>query len=1150
MTNSGGRNLFKITPKRSQFEDLSPQAERPTLPGTPAQPNKERYQTGGQLFDQSSFQKDNKLGAAVDAIEAFIDPNTGGWTKSQSILGDSWRADSQVIASQLARADSWLESADAALQNSEKNAQITKLLTKKKQIELARENRLNDNTTAFFYWDQVAFDAGRNAAITLKDNAEKDLLYIASLPETERGLYIQQLASGTLKGTEHIPSAARAARIDPIMALISTEIKASANSKARDFKDDQERNVMMQKIRGPLNEASALIFANGQSKEVIADIRKAFIDPRNFLMNNKGRTGPYATNELSLAIQNGLLLGDANNDGWDDIGQPGVGIDASLILKALDGFMVDDGAGGKIAILEAKDVEGKTIKERILKAQSEATSYYTQMVKAKETVRNGFLRDFKASVYKESNNWFELNPQATQEQIVAERLKAEANIDKLLLTNGLKDILSPKDKKKLLDEAYPIDLLETPVGLKNDILDAAQDLINNEILEIPESLMLRMRVGEDPNGKFYDVYSDVRKLFRDARKTTATATRSRLKELVRTDVTGITDQLGTILTESNTSIADMYKGNTDARSRAKTLIDGTVAKVKPLVITRATFLLNQKYRDALAKGLDINDPNLQNQIRTSVLNDIKNEPLLTDIDSYVENKGKNNWGWRDFPVPGSVTLNYPSGTFVPGQVNTPFTPNKSTVKYNDNGMSLALQLQSNFSGNNARSNFDKYTRKTVLLPEAHLKNWYHALSLISQGKTIPEDLITADMRETLHNLSVIGTDDNVKPWELLKRSSEAFYGNTEALKMGLTDEDYLSAWQQLGSLTNSVSFSNKAENSVDVTSVSVKPMTRLIYGVNNNGVEVSITKGNDQQFSNGVPAPLNGTVVSMGNNDMNGNYIVIRANSATPYNKKGDLIRISNLANIRDDIEVGDVLDKAEQIGISGDDSDLNSTIGSSTTGQIVSPGGITVQIFQNQTGELTEPDSNAQYSQPYNTAFVKAMFSEIYTGTEAAAVEPVEPINRGLGYSPNDIDVGGRQTIILPTTASGRELWRNPDGTWKLEGAPKSRNKLMNIASQYAMSTVIDQQAMTGWNAKRTGPFKGWFTTMNSQSRDLYFQLKAQYFGELLELERTRPKPTEAELKEARNERILNSNFAKKWSNPKEGSGYTTYPMKLEWKE
>ena len=85
-------------------------------------------------------------------------------------------------------------------------------------------------------------------------------------------------------------------------------------------------------------------------------------------------------------------------------------------------------------------------------------------------------------------------------------------------------------------------------------------------------------------------------------------------------------------------------------------------------------------------------------------------------------------------------------------------------------------------------------------------------------------------------------------------------------------------------------------------------------------------------------------------------------------------------------------------------------------------------------------------------------MFSEIYTGTEAAAVEPVEPINRGLGYSPNDIDVGGRQTIILPTTASGKELWRHPDGTWKLEGAPKSRNKLMNIASHYVLKQTPEQ--------------------------------------------------------------------------------------------
>ena len=60
MSSSGGRNQFQITPKRSQFENLAVTPENPTLPGAPAQPNKERYQTGGQLYDKSSFQPDRR----------------------------------------------------------------------------------------------------------------------------------------------------------------------------------------------------------------------------------------------------------------------------------------------------------------------------------------------------------------------------------------------------------------------------------------------------------------------------------------------------------------------------------------------------------------------------------------------------------------------------------------------------------------------------------------------------------------------------------------------------------------------------------------------------------------------------------------------------------------------------------------------------------------------------------------------------------------------------------------------------------------------------------------------------------------------------------------------------------------------------------
>ena len=36
------------------------------------------------------------------------------------------------------------------------------------EVELAKQNRLNDNTNAFYYWDAVAYDAGRDAFINQK----------------------------------------------------------------------------------------------------------------------------------------------------------------------------------------------------------------------------------------------------------------------------------------------------------------------------------------------------------------------------------------------------------------------------------------------------------------------------------------------------------------------------------------------------------------------------------------------------------------------------------------------------------------------------------------------------------------------------------------------------------------------------------------------------------------------------------------------------------------------------------------------------------------------------------------------------------------------------------------------------------------------
>ena len=196
------------------------------------------------------------------------------------------------------------------------------------------------------------------------------------------------------------------------------------------------------------------------------------------------------------------------------------------------------------------------------------------------------------------------------------------------------------------------------------------------------------------------------------------------------------------------------------------------------------------------------------------------------------------------------------------------------------------------------------------------------------------------------------------------------------------------------------------------------------------------------------------------------------------------------------------MVEPGEQIGLQGDDTDLNSGE-RSTTGSLVSPGHLTVQIFQGDTGEV---GTDTQYSQGYNTAFVNGMFIPLYTDVLAAANEvPATPINteKGLGWAPDDIDVGGQPTVILPETTRASGPFKNADGTWRLEGPPFTRSKLNQIASDYAMGTLESQLSLSG--EKLRGGFL--WTSINPKYRKLYFQLRDQYLNELLTLEEARHK-------------------------------------------
>jgi hypothetical protein len=309
---------------------------------------------------------------------------------------------------------------------------------------------------------------------------------------------------------------------------------------------------------------------------------------------------------------------------------------------------------------------------------------------------------------------------------------------------------------------------------------------------------------------------------------------------------------------------------------------------------------------------------------------------------------------------------------------SPSSEHKININFSDGtGLNAATFLNGHFNGD--RAGYEKYLRTTFVLPESDIKVWTQVFNLASTNQPIPSNLITKEMRERLHNMSTVASGGAVKPWEVIKRTLNLYEGNGALNTRGLKGEDYTTIINNMGGLAHSVDVTNLDDEAINTTSVTAKPMSRLLYdgGSNEYAVDIALTKGNSQQFSNEVATPVQGTVVFVGNDERHGNYIVIKAHAGSDFNNQGDLIKISNLASIN--VKEGDTVGRGVLIGLQGDDSDLNSTNGVSTTGSQIESGHINIQILQ--PGESNDPNNDSQYSQAYQNRFVKGLFLSLYTG-------------------------------------------------------------------------------------------------------------------------------------------------------------------------
>lgn len=1002
MTSSSPRNQFQITPKRSPFENLVETPERYQDPEAPAQPNKEQYRRGGSLYDKSSFQPDRGAEKAITQLENFLDKETGGWTKAQDYLFEQWKIGAKSRADYQLKVDNYLSSAKNAFEAGIKNAKVTKEFTSKKEYELAKENRLNDPWTNFYYYDSLAQEKGKTAAIDLQASIVKDLNFLAGLPETEVGHELQKRANAILKGFEHIPQAAVAARIEPFLAAVTTNAKIKVANHRRLLGDITDQETFNSQTRSSLLSASKLIKVSGESEATIKELQNSLIAPRTWAENVRGYSGREITDMYGEFIKNGGLYVDADGDGINDIGQH---IDNSILFKAFEGIKIDG-----VSVLDLHTTEGDSIRKLLEQAQTNAVTISERISNAKVKRRERTLNEFKDKLIINSREWRLANPNPTEKEIEAQRIKLVQAINDFYTQDGGNDArqMTEKDVTTFIESMLPWTgvLDKTPPKIKAEILKEANRLVANGATEIPVSLMAEMR---NSNGNLYDVYTDVLGIFDKANTKAVTDRNTTQKNLVINDLKNIKLQVSESLATSNPRILELLNsGNQNNIASAKRYLKTVETNIFPILERYLPQALNEAYSAEVDAGHDINDPKVQARVFDKALKSVLSSPLLADVDSWLQPEGKNQFSLREVPNIGEVILGYDGDIDFSGSYQ-PSSPHKININFSDiTGETAALYLNTHFDGD--RAGYEKYLRKTFVLPESDIKAWSQVFSLAAQNQPIPTDLITKEMRTRLHNMSTVASGGVVKPWEVLKRSLNLYEGNTALNTRGLKPEDYQTIMNNMGSLSHSVDVTQVDADAINTTSVTATPMSRLIYDGSEYAVDVALTKGASQQFSNDVGSPVQGTVVFVGNDDRHGNYVIIRANSGTDFNQKGDLIKISNLASIS--VKEGDNLGRGVLIGLQGDDSALNSTEGRSTTGSDIEAGHINIQVLQ--PGENVDPNNDSQYSQAYQNKFVKGMFLSLYTGdTTNSGNGPITYVNPSDFTTPVDINLNALNDLL-----------------------------------------------------------------------------------------------------------------------------------------
>ena len=365
-------NSSSVNPQRGT-RDYTKKAQQPGTGGVPDAAPREPRPIGGQLLDMHRYEPGN-WGEAIEAIEDFVGKGGGLEYLSKRAFENHVKAAEED-------ADALRKQRTEAFVSFKKISDETKKLQKKKEYDQAKQNRISDPWTKFFYYDSLAQDAKVESVLKYNDWGGKNLYRLSK--ENDDSTIAAELANKAAELTakfDYLPKTFKTNVVDSAMGQITAQLKKQIVEKRLENNDLIANKTGKSKVLNGLRNMVTIIKTSkgGLTPQAQKAFETSVQDARGFLFQYYGGDEKKADEVLGEAFNKLYIDVDKPGDmlqGKNDVVEYAAG---PIIQRALGEIRTKDG----ILLLDLVGKEGKSYRQILEEGYKSAYSLIDMADKA------------------------------------------------------------------------------------------------------------------------------------------------------------------------------------------------------------------------------------------------------------------------------------------------------------------------------------------------------------------------------------------------------------------------------------------------------------------------------------------------------------------------------------------------------------------------------------------------------------------------------------------------------------------------------------------------------------------------------------------------------------------------------------------------